>query len=122
MRCAKCKTVLEDDPDRASPKPCHVCGHTERLYEKTMTGTVGTRSSIALKAKSPGERKPFMEQKSGDDLHRKTGKWSKLTRVINRRGDRYVEKIVDEETGEVLREVDEPLSKHRDRGSAKPKN
>jgi hypothetical protein len=105
VRCANCRTVLEDDGDAANREPCHVCGHTERLYEETLTATVRIRPPLLVKAKSPGERKPFMEEKSGDDLHRKTGRWSKLTRLIDRRGDRYVENIVDEETGEILADV-----------------
>jgi hypothetical protein len=33
--------------------------------------------------------------------------------------DRYIERVVTEE-GEVLKDVDEPLSAHRDHGSDKP--
>lgn len=34
-------------------------------------------------------------------------------RVIDRRGDRYKEKVVDERTGRVIRDVDEELTEHR---------
>jgi hypothetical protein len=40
--------------------------------------------------------------------------------VIDRRGNRYFEHITDNETGEIIRVVDEPLTDHRGHGSAKP--
>jgi hypothetical protein len=45
----------------------------------------------------------------------------KLRRIIDRRNNRYQELVVDPQTGETVREVDEPLSEHRGHGSAKPK-
>jgi hypothetical protein len=65
-----------------------------------------------LKARRRGQGKPFLEQKVGDDLHRKTGTWNRLERVIDREHDRYREHIVDPQSGAVLRDVDEPLSQH----------
>jgi hypothetical protein len=59
------------------------------------------------------------EEVGGDDLHRKTGLWSRLLRIIDRQNNRYKEEITNAETGEVLRSVDEPLSDHKDRGSAR---
>ncbi len=41
-------------------------------------------------------------------------------RFIDKDGDLYHERVVDVETGEVVRDVTEPLSDHRGRGSAKP--
>jgi len=38
-----------------------------------------------------------------------------------RASDNYAERIVNTETGEVVREVHEALSDHQDRGSAKKK-
>ena len=72
-----------------------------------------------MKAKAGGRGKPFQEETVGDNLHRATGKWNRLRRLIDRRKDRYVEHIVDGETGEVIRAVDKPLSEHRGRGSAR---
>ena len=65
-----------------------------------------------------GRRSREIDQ--GHDLHHRTGRWSLLHRLIDRRNDRYQERIVDAETGQVLQEVDEPLSAHRGHGSAKP--
>jgi hypothetical protein len=37
----------------------------------------------------------------------------------NRRENRYTEVVKDPETGEIVHEVEEPLSEHRGHGSAK---
>lgn len=39
--------------------------------------------------------------------------------IFDRSQNRYMEFLVDLQTGEILRNVDEPLSEHRGRGSAK---
>jgi hypothetical protein len=46
---------------------------------------------------------------------------SKIERVIDRENDKYYELITDSETGSILRECNEPLTQHVDRGSAKRK-
>jgi hypothetical protein len=40
-------------------------------------------------------------------------------RIIDRLNDLYHELVIDDETGEVVRDVFEPLSRHVDHGSAK---
>lgn len=84
-----------------------------------MEGEVKLRSSLGVKARAGGKGKPFQEEKIGDDYWRKGSRWMSLRRLIDRRRNRYVERIADPETGEVVRDVDEPLSEHRGRGSAK---
>jgi len=80
------------------------------------------REKIGMKHKRPGHKKPIYESVSGDDLHRATGQWNKLTREIDRENNRYKEVIINPESGEVIRHCEEPLTKHFDRGSAKPKS
>ena len=86
----------------------------------TLGDTVKMHGSVRVKARTPGERRPFVEGKYGDDLHRASGTWSRLWRTIDRRRNRYQERIVDAD-GAVVRDVDEPLTDHRGRGSAKRK-
>jgi hypothetical protein len=69
-----------------------------------------------------GKRKVRGEFRTGDDLHRQTNQWNKVDRDIDRENDRYRETITDGKTGKVIRSVDEPLSSHRGRGSAKKTN
>ena len=60
-----------------------------------------------------------MEQRFGDSLHRNSGKWMKLRRVIDRDNDWYEETVINPETGNVIHDCNEPLSAHRGHGSAK---
>jgi hypothetical protein len=77
------------------------------------------RVSLSTKGKRPGVKKPLFETRTGEDLHRATGSWNKLDRLIDREGDRYREVVTNPETGEVIHSCDEPLSKHKSHGSAK---
>lgn len=52
------------------------------------------------------------------ELHRESGEVRHVVREIDRAGNRYYERITDPH-GNVVREVDEPLSEHRGRGSAR---
>jgi len=99
--------------------PCPACGSTTRNFTVEVHEQVTVREKLGLKHKRPGFKKPIYEEVSGDDLHRKTGLWSKLLRIIDRHNNRYKEEIVNSETGEVLRSVDHPLTDHIGRGSAK---
>ena len=71
--------------------------------------------------KRTGKSKIRQERLFGDDLEKKSGKWKKKERIIDRENDRYMEKVIDPETGEVEHYCDEPLSKHQGHGSAKNK-
>ena len=79
---------------------------------------VKLRSHLALNAKPAGGGKPFLKGKFGLEFFRKTRAWHHVGRTIDRRGNRYSERITDE-AGNIVREVDEHLSDHRGRGSAK---
>src|SRR5450759_2043363 len=121
VQCGGCRQNLEESPsllprDRL---PCPACGSMTRIHNVEIQETITFRTKLGLKHKRPGFKKPIYEEVGGDDLHRKTGLWSRLLRIIDRQNNRYKEEITNAETGEVLRSVDEPLSDHRDRGSAK---
>lgn len=91
----------------------------ERKQRKSLSGSVGFKSKLKMKALRPGFRKPFIEQVVGDDLHRKSGRWMKLTRRIDRLNKWYHEEVVDPTTGQIIHRCDEPLPNHRGHGSAK---
>jgi len=67
----------------------------------------------------PGKVKPYRVTVTGDELHRDTGQRLLVERVIDREQGRYFERITDP-AGNVVRDVEEPLRDHRDRGAAKP--
>ena len=77
-------------PRRHGRLPQFGCG---LAYTRTMgtdvtieipTGSLTLRSQLRLKLRRPTEKKPYVEQKVGDDLHRASGEWHRLERVINR--------------------------------------
>jgi hypothetical protein len=59
-----------------------------------------------------------VEEWFGEDLHRDSGEWRNRTRIVDRKNDRYREHIVSPD-GTVVRDVEEPLSDHLGRGSAR---
>jgi hypothetical protein len=70
------------------------------------------------KARHAGKGKPFSEFKSGEELYQKTGRWHRVFRLIDRARDWYREFVTDAETGDVIKDVSEPLSHHLGHGSA----
>ncbi|MGD0856397.1 MAG: hypothetical protein ABSA18_11400 [Dehalococcoidia bacterium] len=119
--CGKCKCELEEEPNIAPIQrvPCPKCGSTSRNFEVKSSVTITAKSQVSVLGKRQGKGKPFIEQVAGDNLHRKTGKWMKRSRVIDRENDSYKETITDPATGEIIHHCDEPLSKHIGHGDDK---
>ena len=86
----------------------------------TLTDTAQAHDSLATKARhgDVGKVKPHREAFTGFDYHRDTKEWRQVSRVVDRDNDRYTERIVDA-AGNVVRDIDEPLSQHWGRGAAK---
>ena len=121
VTCGDCGRELAEDPDGSvdSREPCFGCGSTSRHFQVSVSDTIVFRTKLGAKARHPGKRKPFHEQVVGADLHRKSGKWMHLERLIDRENDWYSETVTDPETGEVVHECHEPLSEHKGHGSAR---
>lgn len=119
--CGGCGNVLVENADAfpAGLGPCGACGSPLKEVSIEVEDNLRLYEQVRSKAKDQKGGRPFLETVAGDDLHRKTGTWNKLTRVIDRRNDRYYELILDPATGAVIRECEEPLSHHVGRGSAK---
>jgi hypothetical protein len=120
VSCSGCGTSVPEPTRIEDRQLCPTCGSLARTVDVTLTDTVHARERLNLKARhgDVGEVKPYREQTSGDELHRDSGEWRRVSRVVDREHDRYTERIVDA-AGNVVRDVDEPLSEHRDRGAAK---
>lgn len=119
VECGKCHQPLDESPN-LSPSdrpPCPACGSLARQISVAVSDTVEVHSKVNLKGRRPGMKRPFIEQTAGDDLHRKSGRWMALERVIDRVKDWYHERVTDPRSGEVVHECDEPLSEHRGHGS-----
>jgi hypothetical protein len=66
-----------------------------------------------------GEVRPHQETRTGKEWRHALQRMVHVYRDLNRETNRYRERVTDPETGEVLREVDEPLDEHTGHGSAK---
>jgi hypothetical protein len=99
--------------------PCFSCGSTIRVFEQPLQAEmIPFKTSLGLKAKSAG-RKPWFESFGGADWSGKFQKFMEKSRIIDRRSDHYSEIVKDPDTGEVICHCSEPLSHHRNRGSAR---
>lgn len=77
------------------------------------------RDTVKIEVRGAGSKKVLREQVVGDDLEHKTGRWMHKGRDIDREHDLYRERVIDPETGEMLRDSEKPLSQHRGHGSAR---
>jgi hypothetical protein len=121
VKCGECEAVLAEVPNGAH-EPCPRCGSKKRTHFVGVSESIEVHERLSGKVKDvqkAGKNKTRAEFVTGDDLHRASRRWNKLDREIDRENDRYREKIVDPQTGAVIRSVDEPLSEHQGHGSAK---
>src|SRR5467141_1091017 len=95
--CPSCKTgtlvSTEEGPDGHAKY--FSCGH--RHYDIRLEDTLEFHASLGYKGKMQGKGKPYLEGRTGDDLHLKTGKWMILERIIDRAKNRYKELVTDPE-------------------------
>lgn len=91
-----------------------------------LTGQSATIQTGRLAAKTlvrsgkRGRGKHDVEVLSGHE-YSAAGRMIKKDRLIDRKRDLYKERVVDADSGEVIRDVEHPLSEHIGYGSAKRK-
>jgi hypothetical protein len=119
VHCGACGILLDESPHAVPEQrvPCLRCGSLSRSFGVFAEDRAKAQERIELVGRHAGLRKFFVKQVSGVDLHRKSGIWMHLTRVIDRANDWYHERVVNPKTGEVVRECSEPLSEHRGHGA-----
>ena len=102
---------------------CPKCGSTSVIASTISVGGIEILPSVQLKVKNPsyrGRHKYAREAKSVAE-HSVNGCLVRVTQFIDRSNDLYGKKVVDVDTGEVLREANHNLTKHTGHGSDKPK-
>jgi hypothetical protein len=104
----------------AKRQPCPTCGSTARLFGRIFEGGVTPRGSLATKLVRGATGRVAQEQFVGADQTVSDGTWTEKAVVVDYENDRYVERVVREQDGVELRNVDEPLSSHHGRGSDRP--
>ena len=97
-------------------------GSVAVVIDLAITDDAGVRDLLTGKLKNPdlGSRKGRkVDITTGSDYFRRGQHWHRVTRTIDYSNDWYDETIIDEATGEVIRDCHERLSDHQGRGSAK---
>jgi hypothetical protein len=82
---------------------------------KTELNDIGHKRRI----RKPNKAKFENESIDGREWSTKLKRFVSIKRFIDRENNYYYEQVIDDETGEVLRECKEPLSEHVNRGHAK---
>jgi hypothetical protein len=120
--CLDCDTVLQaaPAPNSTHDAPCPNCGSRAQKLLIGASDAATAHDDADLKARPTGSREVLRHVKSGSELFRRAGEWQNRHRDIDFEHDHYVE-VITNESGNVVRSVDEPLSKHRGRGTAKHK-
>lgn len=129
VTCTSCgkETGETEEQINSNPQPCPHCESMEKTVHIFVHDEVklDVKESLRGKAKDDSYRSKDKLRRDffhGDDLHRESGKWYKKDRVIDKDNDHYKEVFIDPETGEINHECEEPLSEHRNHGSAKNKD
>ncbi len=122
MFCRECEKEL-DGPLSNPPEQCPYCGSSKLKIQTFFEETIPkprewTRTRLKDDSK-PSKKKIRHEQIIGEEKRIDKDKWVDKTRITDKDGNRYRELVVDQETGEVLRDVDEKLTDHIGHGSAK---
>lgn len=127
MTCSDCGESLDTNLYGGLEElPCTKCGSLKKAMSLSIVEDAGINIKESLRGKvkdatKTGKSKLRQDFFVGDDLHRKSGKWHKKERYLNKDNDTYKEVVVDPETGEVVHHCEEPLSHHQGHGDAKPK-
>lgn len=101
---------------------CPECGSIKQSIEIEFEDHIEMHDKLQGKVKDQNyssKQNPRYEFIEGDDQRKSDGKWMKKTRVIDKYNDKYIERVTDLETGEVVHEKKEPLSNHFGHGTAK---
>ena len=119
--CNACEASFEDKRNVAPERrrPCPSCGSTARLFFRTVATETKVEPSLGYKGRRAGKGKPFIIGKLGADWSVRLRRFVHLERIVDRANDRYKELVTDLKTNEVIHHCEEPLSQHRNHGSAK---
>jgi len=115
VECGECGNPLSEptDADPSLRAPCPKCGSLRRNFHVAISETLTIHEKLGIKVRGPAGGRPRYEAVGGDDLHRKSGIWMNLTRIIDRLNNRYEETVTNPQTGEVVHQTVEPLSQHK---------
>lgn len=114
ITCSDCGCPLELEGQK-----CPKCGGEFYTVSLNLIDNIAIDERIEGKTKVPGQKKPAREFIYGVDYSKTEKQYMEKERIIDRENDNYHEKITDPNTGKVIHECNEPLTKHFGHGSAK---
>lgn len=125
--CASCGTECAPHQGDGPQTPCESCGSVARNIELHFHDVMEVKVSdwLEVKAKDvtlPSKKKLRRHLQIGSQWSVGRGKLVDKVRDLDKDADMYLERVVDPDTGEVIRHCEEPLSEHVGRGSAKAKD
>lgn len=127
VSCSDCNAELPPEfGQEIKGKVCPSCGSTKltlrlNFVDALEVQTHANMAGVVKDPRLPSKKKTRVRFFSGDDQRKADGKWMQKERVIDRDKNRYTEKVVDPDTGEVVHHCDEPLTDHVGHGSARLK-
>lgn len=122
IECSDCGQALAQTPaEQEARNSCPNCGSTKRTFSVSIISSATARDGVGIKAKRPGQKKPYIESVSMPTQSTRTGRMVHHERLIDRDNNQYQEKVTDYETGEVIHHQVEPLTDHVGHGSARAK-
>jgi len=106
--CQNCKKELKEDQ-----KLCPNCGSTKRDIKVEIKEEIKIRASLRGRQKRKGFKKFMVEFlqgwfPSGDKNKHSEG--AQIKRLIDKKNDKYQEKVIDEATGKIVVDKDLKLS------------
>lgn len=119
-KCRNCGTELSP----INRAPCPKCGGTSRVLELSASDGARFHESSRVRQKRKGYDEFMVESIQGwfpaGDSKLKNG--VNKVRIIDKEKNEYHETVKDARTGEVIRDIHEPLSQHKQQTSQPPKN
>ena len=103
---------------KPSAPPCPKCGG-DQIFSAVVNATADVALGRRLAAREPGRKKPTVEMRADHTISKCTSEPVFHERTIDRRQDRYSERVTLKKTGKVIHSCDEPLSSHKGHGSAR---
>lgn len=121
VKCSDCGEQIQGEVPR---KPCPKCGSSRRTFSVCLSESLSVYDGLGFKHRSPDDkaRRGVVAEGFTRYVTSRLARLVKHERAIDRREDRYFEKVTDVDTGKVLHECNESLSQHRGHGSAKARS
>ena len=120
VHCGACDYFFNDSENSEGLPDCPKCGFSVKTIFPL--GQVGRlQGALCIKSIPPEGGRWISKSESKHSHFKRDDEQHYIERVIDRGNNHYYERIINKETGEVVREVEEPLTEHQGRGSAKKK-